>query len=136
MAAPVNVKLQHPTVHLKHWPVESTDWQELNAAVGGNPDFYPLTVKAGYVLGVIHDLCESIAILLRSSPNPAILTCRLTVSLLRASIFWGDASVGSAIPVEGQGVASRPGSGGLLLTTLGNPRLLRSWLRPAQPSTP
>lgn len=72
MAAPVNVKLQHPTVHLKHWPAESTDWQELNAAVGGNPDFYPLTVKAGYVLGVIHDLCESIAILLRSSPNPAI----------------------------------------------------------------
>ena len=72
MAAPVNVKLQDPTVQFKHWPAESARWQELNAAVGGNPDFYPLTVKAGYVLGVIHDLCESIAILLRSSPNPAI----------------------------------------------------------------
>jgi len=72
MAAPVNVKLQHPTVHFRHWPAESAKWQDLNAAVGGNPDFCPLTIKAGYVLGVIHDLCESIAILLRSSPNPAI----------------------------------------------------------------
>lgn len=72
MAAPVNVKLQHPTVQLKHWRAESASWQELNAAVGGNPDFYPLTIKAGYVLGVIHDLCESIAILLRSSRNPTI----------------------------------------------------------------
>jgi hypothetical protein len=72
MAAPVNVRLQHPTVHFRHWPAESIEWLKLNAAVGGNPDFYPLTVKAAYILGVIHDLCESIAILLRSSPNPAI----------------------------------------------------------------
>lgn len=72
MTAPVNVKLQHPTVQFRHWPAESARWQELNAAVGGNPDFYPLTIKAGYILGVIHDLCESIAILLRSAPNPAV----------------------------------------------------------------
>jgi hypothetical protein len=65
MGAPVNVKLQNPTVSVPNWSQEAAKWMSLNAAVGGNPAFYPLTVKAAYIIGVIHSLCESILHLLR-----------------------------------------------------------------------
>ncbi|MBM3149811.1 MAG: hypothetical protein FJZ88_07295, partial [Chloroflexi bacterium] len=65
MPAPVNVKLQHPRVPVANWSQESAQWTARNNAVGGNPDFYPLTIKAAYVIGIIHDLCESVSCLLK-----------------------------------------------------------------------
>ncbi len=65
MPAPVNVKLQTPTISLPNWSREAPEWMRLNATIGGNPDFYPLTVKAAYVIGIIHDLCDSATLLLR-----------------------------------------------------------------------
>jgi len=65
MTAPVNVKLQTPTVAIPDWNQEATEWMNLNAAAHGNPGFYPLTVKAAYVIGVIHDICTSVSVLLR-----------------------------------------------------------------------
>jgi len=64
MAAPVNVKLKNPTVAIQGWKQEAKEWMNLNAAVGGNLDFYPLTVKAAYIIGIIHDLCDSVSYLL------------------------------------------------------------------------
>lgn len=62
--APVNVKLETPTIVLRGWEDETQKWLALNRDVGGNADFYPLTVKAAYVVGVIHSLCQSVSILL------------------------------------------------------------------------
>lgn len=64
MAAPINVRLENPTVPVPDWQEQDQEWRELNKAVNGNPDFYPLTIKFGYVLGVIHDICDSVACLL------------------------------------------------------------------------
>ncbi|MBM3130863.1 MAG: hypothetical protein FJ009_19825 [Chloroflexi bacterium] len=66
--APVNVKLQEPTEIIPEWQEESQRWKNLNEIAGGNPLFFPLTIKAVYVIGIIHDLCESVSFLLRS-PN-------------------------------------------------------------------
>jgi hypothetical protein len=67
--APVNVKLQVPTVFLANWSSEASEWENINRRIGGNPDFYPLTIKAAYVIGLIHDLCQSVSILLSSKVN-------------------------------------------------------------------
>jgi len=58
MDAPVNVMLETPTVILDNWEEQAKQWKETNP---GNPAFHPLTVKAGYVIGVIHDLCECVS---------------------------------------------------------------------------
>ena len=73
MVAPVNVKLQTPTVPIPNWGQEASQWMALNAAVGGNRDFYPLTVKAAYVVGVEHTICESVSHLL-THPNAKTTT--------------------------------------------------------------
>ncbi|MCL4261962.1 MAG: hypothetical protein KJ069_02035 [Anaerolineae bacterium] len=65
MNAPVNVKPGTPTGSIHGWAQEAADWTRLNSDTGGNPDFFPLTVKAIYVIGVIYDLCESVGHLLR-----------------------------------------------------------------------
>ncbi|MBC7261893.1 MAG: hypothetical protein H5T63_07740 [Chloroflexi bacterium] len=64
MNAPVNVKLITPTVTIPNWDQEAKEWMRLNEAARRNPGFYPLTVKAAYVIGVIHDICESVSHLL------------------------------------------------------------------------
>lgn len=66
MAAPINVMLENPTVPVSAWQQQAQEWKDLNREVGGNPDFYPLTIKFGYVLGVIHDICESVACLVKN----------------------------------------------------------------------
>lgn len=65
MSAPVNVKLKNPTIGVPNWSTQAAGWGTLNQDVGGNPDFYPLTVKAAYVIGVIHDICTSVTCLLQ-----------------------------------------------------------------------
>ncbi len=62
--APVNVKLKYPAESVENWDILTIEWKALNAWAGGHPGFYPLTIKAAYVIGVIHDLCESVSCLL------------------------------------------------------------------------
>jgi len=64
VTAPINVKLRAPTLHIPGWRQEAKEWMDLNEAARGNPDFYPLTVKGAYVIGVEHDICESVSHLL------------------------------------------------------------------------
>ena len=62
--APVNVKLKTPTVKLKNWTKEARLWRALNRKAGGSSRLWPLTIKAGYVVGVIHGICQSVSHLL------------------------------------------------------------------------
>lgn len=73
MSAPVNVKLPSPTIPIPGWADEELEWVNLNKIINGCSDFYPLTIKAAYVIGVIHDLCESVSHLL-SHPNAKYTT--------------------------------------------------------------
>lgn len=73
MKAPVNVKLQNPTINIPSWSQEAQEWKKLNSEIGGNLGFFALTIKAAYVIGVIHDLCESISYLL-THPNAKEIT--------------------------------------------------------------
>lgn len=61
---PINVKLRNPTITVANWSQQSDNWIALNESVGGNANFYPLTIKFGYLIGVIHDICESVVHLL------------------------------------------------------------------------
>lgn len=67
MTAPVNVKLRNPTENIDGWDEQAQQWLSVNRDAGGNPDFYPLTIKGSYVIGVIHTICESVSILLKDS---------------------------------------------------------------------
>jgi hypothetical protein len=70
MAAPANVTPEQPDTsnwtpdEIAKWNQEAAQWKALNP---GNPDFNPLTVKAGYVIGIIYDICESVSCLLSDS---------------------------------------------------------------------
>ena len=66
MEAPVNVKLETPTVTLDDWEEQAEQWKEINP---GNPAFYPLTVKARYVIGVVYDICECVSHLFKYPGN-------------------------------------------------------------------
>lgn len=63
---PVNLKLGDPTAALAAWPDERSEWIALNRVIGGHPLFHPLTIKAAYVVGVVHQLCECVTFLLRA----------------------------------------------------------------------
>lgn len=65
MTAPVNLILEYPNI--PGWDAEARNWRQLNADVGGNEDFGPLTIKAVYVIGVIYAICESVSHLLDHS---------------------------------------------------------------------
>ena len=73
MSAPVNVKLKNPTERIEGWDKEAQQWLAINQDAKGNPNFYPLTIKAAYVVGVIHTICESVSILLKE-PNAKVTT--------------------------------------------------------------
>jgi hypothetical protein len=62
--AVANVRLKTPTVGAKNWTKESRRWKALSRKAGGDSRLYPLTIKAGYVIGVIYDICESVSQLL------------------------------------------------------------------------
>ena len=55
-----NVKLKTPTIKVKNWTKDSRLWRALYRKAGGGSRLYPLTIKAGYVIGVIHGICESV----------------------------------------------------------------------------
>jgi hypothetical protein len=64
--APVNVRIPMPTIAVDGWPALAHEWQQLNASAYGHPEFFPLTIKAAYVIGVIYDICTSVNCLLRA----------------------------------------------------------------------
>ena len=102
MPAPVNMKLANPTMPVPDWSTQAAAWSTLNQEIGGNPDFYPLTVKAAYVVGVIHDICTSV-------------TCLLQVrrELLPATYIPAYGVCASGIEILGRcilGVAETPGA--------------------------
>jgi len=66
MGAPVNVKLEAPTLSIDGWQTQAEQWRKINP---GNSAFYPLTIKAGYVIGVIYDICECVSHLLKYPSN-------------------------------------------------------------------
>jgi hypothetical protein len=71
--APVNVKLQEPTIEIEGWDEDAQKWLTINKDAQGHPGFYPLTVKAAYVIGVVHTLCESVSVLLKD-PQTKLVT--------------------------------------------------------------
>lgn len=85
MMAPVNVKLKTPTESIVDWDKQSQQWLSINQDAGGNPDFYPLTVKGSYVIGIIHTICESVSILLRD-PNAKVTTYLPAYGVFASSI--------------------------------------------------
>jgi hypothetical protein len=70
--APVNVRFERPTNPPPDWDSQARAWIDLNrtpvvinnALLYGNLNFYPLTIKAAYVIGVVHNICSSVSILL------------------------------------------------------------------------
>lgn len=48
------------------WATQSPSWEKLGQDIGVDPGFYPLTVKALYVTGIILAACQSIDTLLNS----------------------------------------------------------------------
>jgi len=78
MPAPVNALLDEPTYPAQEhrqareeWERQAEEWRQLNEGVG-NRDFFPLTIKAFYVFGVIHQICQSVSVLLDSSKREYI----------------------------------------------------------------
>ena len=69
MTAPINVRLERPTdgIKDKDWEQQAQEWKKLNKEVGGHPEFYPLTIKFGYMLGIIHGIYECVACLLHET---------------------------------------------------------------------
>src|SRR5262245_34484787 len=65
-------------------------WRQLNTETGNTVDWPPIAVKAAYVLGVIHDTCESVSWLLKfpdiSSPQPWPVTYLPAVGICLSSI--------------------------------------------------
>jgi hypothetical protein len=90
MAAPVNVVIADPSIPVDGWPAQAARWRELNAnpegELHGAAGFYPLTVKAAYVIGVIHGICESVAYLLQVSTSARELTYLPAYGIFASSI--------------------------------------------------
>jgi len=65
--APVQAKTPGPTRPadvVQRWQLEGPEWYALYTESNGHPAFWPLTVKAGYVVCVIHDICQGVDLLL------------------------------------------------------------------------
>lgn len=103
-----NVKLGKPTVSVENWTKESRFWKALSRKAGGPSGLFSLTIKAGYVIGVIHDICQSVSHLLKhpkakyTTYVPAYAAFSSAVALLGRCIrgntdLWGsvaDSQVG------------------------------------------
>jgi hypothetical protein len=106
MSAPVNVYLQTPTIQIEDWELQSSQWTQLNKDVGGNPDFYPLTIKAFYVFGIMLGACQSVSILLRdplstaSTYYPAYAVFSSAIDLLGRCIRGNTNSTGTRYDLE------------------------------------
>lgn len=108
--APVNVFLEEPTEPVPGWERQKQLWLELNKQIGGNPRFWPLTVKAFYVFGVMLSIFRSVSTLLTSS------------SLQSTTYLPAFALFGSGIELLGRCIRGNP-------RTTGTSRDLRAGLR-------
>jgi hypothetical protein len=86
MAAPVNVVIPLPTIPIDGWPELAQEWSDLNRQANGHPEFYPLTIKAAYVIGVIHDLCMSVGCLMRTPGIPWQITYLAAYGVFASSL--------------------------------------------------
>jgi len=68
-----NVKLKSPSIKVKNWDKKARLWRAMNREAGGPARRYPLTVKAGYVVGAVYDICASVGHLLQH-PQAAQVT--------------------------------------------------------------
>lgn len=69
-APPTNVKPGSPTDPPDDWSEQEQEWTEMNRypirGQTGNPGFYPLTIKFGYVFGIMYSIWQSVACLLEN----------------------------------------------------------------------
>src|SRR5262245_33774268 len=90
MPAPVNVAIADPSIAVLNWAAQAAQWHQLNANLEGdlhgNEDFYPLTIKAAYVIGVIHGICENVAYLLQVSSAARELTYLPAYGIFASSV--------------------------------------------------
>jgi hypothetical protein len=99
----MNMKLANPTIPVPDWSTQAAQWETLKQETRGNPGFHPLTVKATYVVGVIHDICTSVTCLLKVRPEllpatyiPAYGVCASGIEILGRCIL-GVADTGSSV---------------------------------------
>jgi hypothetical protein len=85
---PINVRLDNPTVIPSNWINQRNEWLALNTRIGGHPGFYPLTIKAWYVLGTIYTISASIEHLLnyRAENLPSFLSNQLNLHSRRRTL--------------------------------------------------
>ena len=91
MPAPVNAFLDEPTYPAQEhrqareeWERQAEEWRQLSKLVA-NPDFSPLTIKALYVFGVIHQICQCVSVLLDWGERENI-TCIAAYGILASGI--------------------------------------------------
>jgi hypothetical protein len=82
---PREVKLKAPTVKVENWKKKARLWRAMNREAGGYPRRYPLTTKAGYVIGAVHDICASVGHLLQH-PDAAQTTYLPAYQLLCSAV--------------------------------------------------
>jgi hypothetical protein len=75
------LQAEHPVAYAEQWTA-------LDHEAGGRCDATPLSIKAAYVYGVIHDICESVQLLLKAPSAwpvpylPAFGVCAAGIELL------------------------------------------------------
>ena len=100
-------------------PRDDAEWKELNRQAGGRDDAASLAVKAGYVYGLIHGICETVQYMLRA-PNawpvtylPAFGVCASAVELLgRCLDGYGGIDAGPSLLRGLVWLAPSPAAGG------------------------
>lgn len=75
---PFALEADHPVAYAEQWAA-------LNREADGSSDATPLAIKAAYVYGVIHDICESVQLLLKA-PSVWLVTCWPTFGTCAADI--------------------------------------------------
>lgn len=76
---PVNVAYEVPPNPPDNWEEQAQVWREINQTgylykgqiIIGHGGFYPLTIKAAYVIGIIYNTCNAIVNLLSDGTNQA-----------------------------------------------------------------
>lgn len=97
---PVNVRLENPTVPVENWPEEANSWLTVNEAISGG-GFKPLTIKAAYVVGTIHDMCGTVAYFLQIPPDSLPALSPAYDTLCSAVELLGYCLSGGAAPEHG-----------------------------------
>jgi len=98
--APVNLRIPRPDPASPEWLSQEPGWVRLNLDVGGNENFFPLTVKAFYVIGLMLAACRGVTILLQDK------------RLFDTTYFPAYAVFSSSIDLLGRCLRGNPGTKG------------------------